>query len=373
MIDLLTGLPGNAKTLFGLELWIARAASENRPVYFSGLKEFIVGDPRLKGTEWIEFDPLKWHTDVPSGALIFIDEGQKIFRNRSLGAVPPLHVTELEEHRHKGLDFLIITQHPSLIDPAIRRLTQTHRHMVRVWGMEASTVHLWNGAKDNCDKSRVDSEKTKWGFNKALYGLYKSADAHTMKRSIPMRVKLLLCVPILLLAGGWYVAKVVTKKPAVVQVGAGVSPGQPGQLAGPQAARFDPIADAKQYVNMNTPRIVGLPQTAPKYDELTKPVRVPVPAACIQVGTSKCKCYSQQGTPMSIEFNMCISFAQNGFFQDFDPEKERIDRATAGRSEGVLANRPDAPLPSHQPAVLSFSSPTLDNVKMPASEKAGKG
>jgi len=326
MIDLLTGLPGNAKTLHGLELMIARATAEQRPVYYSGLKEFKSDDPRLNGTQWIEFDPLKWHTDVPSGSLIFIDECQKIFRNRSMGANPPAHVTELEEHRHKGLDFLLISQHPSLVDPAIRRLTQTHRHMVRIFGMEASTVHKWNGTKDNCDKSRADSEKTKWSFNKKLYGLYKSADAHTMKRSIPFRVKMLLFVPVILIAAGYYVYSMVAKKTAPVvaptAVATAVGPGPIGAIA--PVAKFDPVVDAVAYVNQVTPRVAGLPHTAPKYDELTKPVRVPVPAACIQRGLDQCKCLTQQGTPMEVEFNMCVQFARNGWFQDFNDEAKPV-------------------------------------------------
>ena len=83
MIELITGLPGNSKTLFSIRHLIDRASQENRAVYYSGLKEFKADDPRLKGTTWTEFDPLKWHETVPSGALIFIDEAQTIFRARS--------------------------------------------------------------------------------------------------------------------------------------------------------------------------------------------------------------------------------------------------------------------------------------------------
>ena len=94
----------------------------------------------------------------------------------------------------------------------------------------------------------------------------------------------------------------------------------------------DPLQDAQQYVYRETPRVAGLPHTAPKYDELTTPDRVPVPAACIQIGavssgkTPRCKCYTQQGTPMDVDYNMCISIAQNGYFRDFDPDGRRQDR-----------------------------------------------
>ncbi|MBA5604126.1 hypothetical protein H3H36_01960 [Duganella sp. FT3S] len=126
---------------------------------------------------------------------------------------------------------------------------------------------------------------------------------------------------------------------SVVPAGAVTSSVQvPPATAGAQPAKFDPLEDAKHYVEMNTPRVAGLPQTAPKYDELTKPVRVPVPAACLQF-RNDCKCYTQQGTPMDVRYNMCIEFARNGFFQDFDPEKDRVASERTAASVRVMEGR----------------------------------
>jgi len=340
MIELITGLPGNAKTLFTIGEVKRRAAAEGRPVYYAGIKELSL--------DWIPIDPHNW-MEAPSGAIIVIDECQKVFRNRSVGSIPPTYVTELEEHRHKGIDFYLITQHPSLIDPAIRRLTQTHKHMIRVFGMERSTVHKWNGCMDNPDKasSRKDSEKTLWNFDKSLYGVYKSADQHTMKRSIPKAAKLLLLVPVLLILAVWAVKRVTLDKhkvdePAAVANAPAAPAGEPGQRQQglpDRAEPFDPIADAKAYVAMNTPRVEGLAYTAPKYDEITRPVRAPIPAMCVQIGTPRgdtdvrCKCYSQQGTPLDVKFNMCMEFARNGWFKDFDEEAD--SRTLANREEGM--------------------------------------
>nr|GFD36145.1 hypothetical protein [Tanacetum cinerariifolium] len=88
----------------------------------------------------------------------------------------------------------------------------------------------------------------------------------------------------------------------------------------------DPVADARAYAFANSPRVTGLEHTAPKYDELTKPVRVPVPAMCIQrrekaSGAVTCKCYTQQGTPMNVDPLMCVGFARDGFFQEFETER----------------------------------------------------
>lgn len=370
-IELITGLPGNAKTLYAISVVKAKAEAESRPVFYSGIK-----DCKLPG--WSEIDPLKW-MDCPPGSIIFVDECQKTFRNRSIGANAPLHVTELEEHRHKGIDFFMVTQHPRLVDPAIKSLTQTHKHMVRVFGMEVSTVHRWNSIKDNPEKNsaRADSEKTRWAFDKSLYGMYHSADEHNVKRHIPMRLKLLLLVPVLLGLAIWFVSASIMKKPVIpgVPTAQGQAPGMASNLIGqpgqpPVKVPFDPVADAKEYMAMATPRIVGLPQTAPKYDELTKPVRVPVPAMCIQMANA-CKCYSQQGTPMGVEFNMCIDFARNGFFQEFDPEQDRQDKARTAESVRVLQDRA-VPIQTAS-SVVAFSNPPPDPPIVPRVGSGAKG
>ena len=344
MIELITGLPGNAKTLYTIGNVMRRAEAEGRPVYYAGIKELKL--------DWTPIDPLKW-MECPPGSIIVIDEAQKIFRNRSLGTLPGPHVTELEEHRHRGIDIYLITQHPSLIDPAVRRLSGVHRHMIRIFGMEASTVHKWSAVVDTPDKShcRKDSEKERWAFDKSLYGLYKSAEVHTMKRSIPLKLWLVLAAPLVLgLVGWWVYSTTIGKhgKPGASEVRQQAPSRTPtGHVREfhPREAQNDgrskvpdPVEDAKQYVWHNTPRVVGLAHTAPKYDELTKPVRVPVPAACLQFrGT--CKCLTQQGTPMDVKESMCIEFARNGFFEEFDPEGDRKDVERGLASSKILDDR----------------------------------
>lgn len=373
-IELITGLPGNAKTLYALQNLIARAKAEQRPVYYNGLKEFLSDDDRLQGTTWIEFDAAMWHEVVPSGALILIDEAQKIFRARNMGAAPPKYVTELEEHRHRGVDFVMITQHPRLIDPAVRVLTQTHKHMVRVWGAEMSTVHRWDSIKEQCDKpaSRSDSQKEKWAFAKKLYGLYKSADEHTIKRRIPARVKMLVGLAVVFIALAAYFTMFINSKVAGSSppVAAQVSPLGAGQVNVDQVATLapdrrgrasDPMEDLQEYAWRDTPRVSGLPHTAPKYDAITAPVRAPVPAMCIQIGSAdsdkgiQCRCYTQQATRMDIEFNMCIEIARNGWFKDFDADPQRQAQQVASQGPAVLSAHPDvAQGPIGQ--VLSFPS-----------------
>jgi len=65
-----------------------------------------------------------------------------------------------------------------------------------------------------------------------------------------------------------------------------------------------------------TPRIPGLPQTAPRYDEVTKPTTAPYPAACVSMG-SRCDCYTQQGTKLQTPADLCKQIVAGGFFQDW--------------------------------------------------------
>lgn len=376
MIELITGLPGNGKTLYTISQVKAQAERESRQVFYHGI-------PELNIAAWDKLeDPTKW-AEVPPNSIVVLDEAQKTFRNRSLGAAPPKHVTDLETHRHLGIDIVMITQHPSLIDPSVRRLAGRHRHLIRLYGLEASTVHKWDSVKDNCDKNRADSDKQKWKFDKSIYSLYKSAEVHTVKRSIPGRVKMLIglsLVFVLLIAYMVFFVKKKTQAPEapVAAVINGAVPGVTYQGGGPGGvAKVDPVQDAEQYMFNQTPRLSGLPHTAPKYDPITTPVRAPVPAMCVQIGTASsgkvsCKCYTQQTTPMEVEFNMCVQIARNGYFQDFDADKDQQQKQQqqheqkAAQSVAVLSSRPDVSLRNDY-----VQSPLLASVDLPPSGGLG--
>ncbi|RZI42471.1 Zonular occludens toxin [Herbaspirillum sp. HC18] len=336
MIDLITGLPGNSKTLFTIS-WVKQwAEKDNRPVFYSGIPELTL--------DWTEIDPEKW-MECPPGAIVVVDECQRIFRNRSINSQAPKFVTDLETHRHLGIDLVFITQHPMLIDPAIRRLTGRHRHMVRIWGLDASTIHEWPAVRESCDKpaSRKDSQKTKWVFDKSVYGLYKSAELHTGKRMIPKRIWWLVAAPVVVVLVVLFVRSKLFKEQKPT---AAANPqNAAGAAAGPSSGRseskpVDPVLDGKNFAFNNTPRVDGLPHTAPKYDEVTKPMTAPVPVACVS-NERRCACYSQQGTVLDVTDSICREIVARGFFLDFDDKgghpREKDERHMLGytRSDSV--------------------------------------
>lgn len=365
MITLGTGLPGNGKTLFMLWYIKAKADRERREVFYHNVKDLNAE----KVGNWQTFDPTKW-MDLPHGSIILIDECQEIFPKKPNGAQLPAFYEELAKHRHKGFDIFLITQHPTLIDNFVRRLVGQHFHSVRKFGLQRASIYEWSAVSPSPENpsSQKSAVVLKWAFPKEVFGWYKSAEVHTVKRSIPAKLIIACVFVVAVPAIGYYMldrfqsrGKVEAVAPAASPVAAGA--GAPAAAAGDGGQKsFDPVADARQYMAMNTERLAGLPHTAPKYDQLTVPVRVPVPAACIQVGQAvrgkvSCKCFTQQGTPMAVEFNMCVEFARNGYFQDFDADKDRQQDQKAAVGAQVLADRPDEPMRvDHAPArVLAFA------------------
>lgn len=315
MIVLHTGQPGAGKTLYTLWHVEQRAKKEGRTVYFFGIT-----DCKVPG--WIELDSGdKWHT-MPAGSIVVIDEAQRVFRPRSPGSQVPAHVEALETHRHAGIDLYVITQHPKLLDTNIRRLVGLHRHVMRAFGAGAAIVHEWNETRPDPDLSREGSISTTWRYPKEVFAWYKSAEVHTHKARVPLRVWLVLGSPLLLVALGYGVyamvkARVMPEEATPVQAQAqGVNASAAGSSS---SGKLSPAA----YVAQHQPRIAGLAYTAPAFDEVTEPTRAPFPAACVSM-RGECRCYTQQATRLDMPADLCESIVARGFFKAWD-ERERSE------------------------------------------------
>jgi hypothetical protein len=320
MITLHTGLPGAGKTLYSI--WFVRnlATSERRRVYYHGIK-----DLRVPG--WVELDEeeIKRWWELESGAIILIDEAQRLFRPRAPGASVPEHVEKLETHRHKGHDLFLITQHPMLLDSNTRRLTGKHRHLVRMWGASRATVHEWDQVFDQVDKSRASSIKSQWSYPKELFQIYKSAEVHTHKMRLPFRVMFLIASP-LVIAGVAYVV-VQAMGSGVFASGFGSKAASSGlggrsSLLGGTAAGGVPGGQKlsrRDWVEAYRPRVVDIPASAPVFDSLTAPKSFPRIAACVRMG-DRCSCYSQQATVLKVEDDMCRQVVAHGYFDSSIPD-----------------------------------------------------
>lgn len=320
MIYLITGLPGNGKTLYTLWHVRDRAKQENRPVFVSGIPELAI-------PEWEQIDDdqaRKWF-DLPEGAIIVIDEAQRIFRPRPGRGEPPPHVAELETHRHRGHDIYLITQHPSLIDQNVRRLAGAHRHVQRTFGMPRAVIHEWGEVRMDCERKREDSSKTNWRFPRDVYSLYKSAEMHTHKAALPRQVYFLGALLLALVALTVYLLRP-RSEPVPETPPAQIDQDFRQYMPRAMSAEKDAPMTADEYVVSMTPRVPDLAYTAPRYDEVTKPTTAPFPVGCIQSGDA-CKCYTQQATIYKASADFCRNYVQHGVFQDWlpaDQDKSQI-------------------------------------------------
>lgn len=303
MITLTTGLPGAGKTLRTIWMVEKLRNESGREVYYSGITDLNL--------PWILFDdPTKWH-ELPQGSIVVIDECQKIYRNRANGSAVPPHVAELETHRHKGFDIFLITQDPRIIDSNVRRLTERHFHLMRRFGGTSAVCHEFLGVKEGVDKSRSGSQSHTWHYPKEVYDYYKSAEIHTHKRRFPFKLLALPLMVVIVLFAGWFIYNMMKSKDIPNQQKSVSGSAMPsGFSSNPERSKK---LTTKEWLADQEPRIQGLPHTAPAYDDLAKAQSVPAPQACVQMA-KKCKCYTDQATPIEVTDDMCKNIVANGIY-----------------------------------------------------------
>ena len=202
MLYLLTGVPGSGKTLKVVSMLAKQKDFMNRPLYVDGILDLKIPHEEIPEGESIQTWP-KW---APPGAIIVVDECQRIFRPRPSGSKVPDYVAELETHRHRGLDFLLITQHPRLIDVHLRGLIEHHTHFGKTnLGLRRKLEWTTGGAKDPESRANIrEALISVYRLDKSVYGLYKSAEEHTKIRTKRSKVLYLIPIAIAMLGGGLY-------------------------------------------------------------------------------------------------------------------------------------------------------------------------
>jgi hypothetical protein len=321
MIVLNTGTPGAGKTLYTLwtvenrriadnkeyhDAWVKAGSDEANPPLERQVFYFNIN---IKKLPWIKLHKPEDWLDAPIGSLFVFDECQEAFPPRANASTPPKYVAELAKARHGGYDLYFVTQHPTFVDPYIRKLAEEHNHLMRPWGAKKAVVHTWKGVKDQCDKSRAGSITTSFSHPKEVYSWYKSAEVHTHKFKLPTKVKLMLLLPLLIGGCIYGVVKYFDKKIQGANPQAIQKNGQQNTQSAPAKPEFNP-ADFK-------PRIDDLPWTSPRYDHLTAATVAPRIVGCM-VFQNKCKCLTQQGTYHIATMQFCNATIEHGIFQDFE-------------------------------------------------------
>lgn len=350
MLYLITGANGTGKTLLSLKHVKEMADKETRPVCYNGRFDLVPDGP-LKN--WRKIDIKDWQAE-PDGTIFFVDECHNDFPLRSNGATVPEYVRMLAEHRKRGFDFFLITQHPQNIDVFVRRLIGNpgwHRHLKRVAGAQVVSQLQWDAVNPNCERpgSGESGQVTTVLYPKEVYNWYVSAQLHTAKVKIPRAVWVLGIVCILVPVAAYITYASLKKnfqpKPPPPQVVAATAGQKPAQQPGPVVSGDKLPLTPAEYVQSRMPRIPGLAYTAPAYDEVTRASVAPFPAACVKVPKKgECTCYTQQATRLDVPKELCIQIAEHGFFVDWQqaqPQQQSQQRTTT-QAPAVPAAQPAA-------------------------------
>lgn len=388
-IELITGLPGTGKTCWLVDRIIAEGEKSNpRPLVAMGINGLepglaaIIDDPK----RWAEItdrtqgdctcplvggeiDPstgvYQPHTHrIPKGALVFVDEAWKWFghlHDASRQATPK-HVLDLAEHRHMGIDFVWTTQAPAQIYPFARALVADHTHLVRKFRTKILDVYQWGELNEDVksEGKRAGALRSNRAIPVRAHGKFKSAEEHTIKARVPMRV---FALPLLLVGAilaGWGAFRML--QPEAVAESAGLGTDAASAAAGPpseegSSARSAPRRPATpaEYAALHLPRFATMPHTAPVFDD-REPVSDPLlmcmsgEAGVDADGAWKegaCTCLTEQGTRYEIGDGECRRVARWG--QPYNPYRRTAQDAPRGASAPVEprpARGPSGPIAS---------------------------
>lgn len=334
MITVITGAPGTGKSALLVSL-LAMLGKE-RAVFISGIGGLQIEHEVLE-------DPTQWHQTVPDGSVVVVDEVQRVWRPRGPGSKVPAEIAALETHRHRGLDFYLITQSPRLIDSNVRGLVGRHIHL-RDLGILGRWWYEWPECADNCATGWKNAPiKKRYSLPKAVFGQYKSASVHIKPiRSIPWMLAVMVLA--LLVTGfmSWRGYVAISSKlapPAVQQPVKSIDSitAKAHAQAGPAAAAASaPVFDSTAFV----PRLSSKPETAPAYDHLRVVVAMPMVAGAI-CNARRCVCVTQQGSSAGLSDGECRSWLND---QPFNPYMGVV--ANAGVPSAVAGT----PLGYTQPA-----------------------
>lgn len=313
MITLITGAPGAGKSAALVSM--LEELGKGRTVYTNGIPGLLLDHIELE-------DATKWPTDVPDGSVVVIDEVQRIWRPRGPGKKVPDDVALLETHRHRGLDFYIISQGPNLVDANVRALVGRHVHL-RDLGILGRWWYEWPECADQCRTAwRSAPIKKRYRLPKRIFGQYKSASLHVKPvRSAPRSLALAL-IAILAFGGlGSYAYQKITKQIHPEKAAAVTPAAKPA--GGTVATVAAPVTPAAKFVDERIdflPRLSDRPWTAPAYDEIRKVVSMPQIAGVVCMG-GECRCYDAGGVRLEVGHEACSDWIKN---PPFNPYREAV-------------------------------------------------
>ena len=280
MIFLITAVPGSGKTLFVVQL-IQKFLSEGRNVY-ANIEGLTIPSVLISPQDWRE---------CPDGSVVVYDECQQMFPPDGSGRSTNTIISDLEIHRHRGFDIILITQHPKLLHSHVRRLVGRHYHLFRMFGTETAKVFSRDGHIDVDKPSMLHAQDNYlWVFPKELYGLYKSATIHTHKRQLPKWM-----VRGLILTGAFVIISTV-----LIYFSFGFFSGKVSALDRAKNEETLLVPALNQVTKLE-----GISNTIfvdPTQEEALRP------SGCVW-NDKKCTCYDTHGVLLKLSYSQCIAIA----------------------------------------------------------------
>ena len=330
---LITGTPGSGKTLLVMSIMLDFKGS----VFYFGIPGVSSDLPWVEIKDILSFRLVPKPNDstshdvyfgdilIPPGSRLIIDECQRHFpASRPVKSVIPPIVKWLQTARHDGIECVFITQNPGLVDVALRQLISTHHHLIRLFGQKKVTCYSLNGGiiSVNSTSSLKLCDKKSVSYNPKVFKLYKSAELHTVKFSIPHVIKVAALVTFVVLGGIFYkyIYPTISGSSGQTQASTGQAQASTGQ---------DRSID---WVRGFVPVVRGLPYTAPAYSAIARPVSFPKISGCVSSRT-RCACYTQQATRIDMDDTMCRQLSKNKHFDPFLPDKPFDDSLLAQRDK----------------------------------------
>nr|DAX86074.1 MAG TPA: zonular occludens toxin [Inoviridae sp.] len=382
MITLITGVPGSGKTLMAVSDLAKKVDKEwaGRKIFIHGIPDLTIPTEPIPDGHSIQDMHvwLKWPEN--NGSIVVIDEAQNIFPPRSAGSKTPEIVEWLHVHRHLGVDIILITQMPGRIDKQVRDLVGAHYHIHKT-PLGVRMRYFWDYCENNPKSGMKNARPEVYKFDKKAFGLYKSAEIHTKVKTPKSRV--LWVIPLALVVFGMTsymgysllsglgssekdvaenssLSSVVEVKSDDVKKSVKDKSVMAGQEIGGQMA---PNQNKNLTEDMLNPKIEGMVESKPLYDQIRQVKQFEYPVACISGGKSGCSCYSSQGTVIKeIDKKTCNDYVRNGL--PFNPYKEN--------SRDVVQNANVQPMSDDSGQVISLGGKSPQNLMYDGYVEAGQ-
>lgn len=368
MITIITGQPGNGKTLMGMWLMAkeyernaaaVKAGKEQPRRFFSNVKGATT-EENPEAFPWVERMPSHndW-TKLPHGSFVQLDEAHSDGETPGLerygclfpstgkpGESSDPRIRAMSTSRSSfSIDLQLITQWPSKIHHQVRTLAGEHIHMSRAFGLERAGVLKWTRVQaDPYDEDqREKAEEEIWPYPKDIYRRYVSATLHTSahKFKFPPAIwkglSMLVAFGLILWAFLAWVRGNAEDQETKAKPAAEQAQGQ---------KRAAPAAPAAA--------VAALPVTNPGtgiYESLRAP---PTPKIVGYIDSPRgCRMWNDKGEQLDIAQDECVRMVAKGiplhFLDAGGSKRERADKASAqgaGHSPAAMGAAPPAPAPA---------------------------